>query len=316
MKKLQTSQFQQPIGSLKFESPQIKNQEIIRDLPNNRNKFSFANLSDRSSVLMNSYVNKEDDMFLWDIPSSPINSPIISNRLKNFYFDQENYPGLTQNRLEAIQKYNKNPDTLFAMFMNNNSQSRKDMICVPIENTSHLATPFVQIPKASKSITIQSEPKNISSDDSIDSIMNENELIIEKTKKTRGLKNLSVRVRDIVSECQWTTYKEVAEIILRDFVACEQLNENKQITFAKEEQNIKRRVYDALIVLISAEILVKDGKRVKSNQKNHKIQFSDKLNEISALKHRIVSLKDQKTKSIKGTISEFAVHSNEEQSHK
>ena len=36
---------------------------------------------------------------------------------------------------------------------------------------------------------------------------------------------------------------------------------------AKDEQNVKRRVYDALNVLIAADVLKKEGKKVFSNEK-------------------------------------------------
>lgn len=40
----------------------------------------------------------------------------------------------------------------------------------------------------------------------------------------------------------------------------------EESTKAKDEQNIKRRVYDALNVLISADVLKKNGKFVMSDQ--------------------------------------------------
>lgn len=40
---------------------------------------------------------------------------------------------------------------------------------------------------------------------------------------------------------------------------------NKKSDFSKEEQNVKRRVYDALNVLIAAGVLIKEGKKVKKN---------------------------------------------------
>lgn len=109
-----------------------------------------------------------------------------------------------------------------------------------------------------------------------------------KRKFNKGLKLLSVIVRDIVVEKQSTTYKEVADIILRDTIKFENLNVHSQLEIAKEEQNIKRRVYDALNVLISAGILIKEGKRVRKNEVNKKIKINMKRMEINTLKSKMV----------------------------
>ena len=111
----------------------------------------------------------------------------------------------------------------------------------------------------------------------------------DKKKLTKGLKLLSVIVRDIVNEKQSTTYKEVAEVILRDTINLEQLNLSHKSMIAKEEQNIKRRVYDALNVLISAGVLVKEGKRVRKNENIHKIKINLKRTEMNTVQSKIVN---------------------------
>jgi hypothetical protein len=118
-----------------------------------------------------------------------------------------------------------------------------------------------------------------------------------KKKFNKGLKLLSVIVRDIVVEKQSTTYKEVADIILKDTIKFENLNMYSQMVIAKEEQNIKRRVYDALNVLISAGILIKEGKKVRKNEVNKKIKINMKRMEINTLKSKIVlSLEKQEVR--------------------
>lgn len=104
----------------------------------------------------------------------------------------------------------------------------------------------------------------------------------------KGLKLLSVVVRDIVVERQSTTYKEVADVILRDSVALEGLRAQGPGELAREEQNIKRRVYDALNVLISAGVLIKEGKRVRKNEVNKKIKVNMKRMETNSLRSRLV----------------------------
>ena len=95
----------------------------------------------------------------------------------------------------------------------------------------------------------------------------------EYQKNSKGLKFLSVVVKDIVLSKTCTTYKEVAEIILNENDSVKNsLTLRKEIERAsKEEQNVKRRVYDALNVLISAEILLKNGKKVMKNPENQLI---------------------------------------------
>lgn len=110
----------------------------------------------------------------------------------------------------------------------------------------------------------------------------------DKRKLNKGLKMLSIVVRDIVIEKQTTTYKEVADIILRDTIRDEQLTSYNKSEILKEEQNIKRRVYDALNVLISAGILLKDGKKVRKNDNLSKIKINLKRSEISSMQTKIV----------------------------
>lgn len=77
-------------------------------------------------------------------------------------------------------------------------------------------------------------------------------------KNTNGLKSLSVRVREFVVKHKETSYKEIAEQLLKEIK-----RENRHsIEGAKEEQNIKRRIYDALNVLVATEIFKKKGKTV------------------------------------------------------
>lgn len=77
----------------------------------------------------------------------------------------------------------------------------------------------------------------------------------------------------------------MAELILNDESKRKTLNLTCGQKNNKEDLNIKRRVYDALNVLIAAEILHKDGKQVKpfvktnSHAKFHEQESSLKINE-------------------------------------
>lgn len=90
--------------------------------------------------------------------------------------------------------------------------------------------------------------------------------IKDDKKNSKGLRNLSESVYRIVKELSVTTYKEVADQLVRMLNAGEFGPLEEDTTKAKDEQNIKRRVYDALNVLISADVLKKNGKHVMSQQ--------------------------------------------------
>lgn len=87
-----------------------------------------------------------------------------------------------------------------------------------------------------------------------------------------------------------TSYKEVAEVIIKDNLRFENKGIADSEKYKKAEQNIKRRVYDALNVLISASILVKQGKYVKINQSNSRICINEKRNQLNILNSEIVNL--------------------------
>lgn len=114
-----------------------------------------------------------------------------------------------------------------------------------------------------------------------------------RRKLNKGLKLLSVIVKDIVEEKRVATYKEVADIILRANIKFEGLHLNSKIEVAREEQNVKRRVYDALNVLISAGVLVKEGKYVRNNPHTDKMIVSYKRLSTNTLRSKIVSLREK-----------------------
>lgn len=69
-------------------------------------------------------------------------------------------------------------------------------------------------------------------------------------------------VKEIVDQSEGITYKEVARKILKEQSFGSLQTEEEQ----KEESNIKRRVYDALNVLISANVIYKKGRQVFKNK--------------------------------------------------
>ena len=81
-------------------------------------------------------------------------------------------------------------------------------------------------------------------------------VVIDTTKKTRmsrvHLRPLSVRCRELVWHKGRTTFKEVC-----DDLAYELVGENEG-----ESKNVRRRVYDALNVLIATGAICKKGKTI------------------------------------------------------
>ena len=110
----------------------------------------------------------------------------------------------------------------------------------------------------------------------------------ESIRQNKGLKILSIIVKEIVKERKLTTYKEVADVIIRENLRFQNRGIVDSEKYKKAEQNIKRRVYDALNVLISASILVKEKKHVRINENNTRICINEKRNRMNILNSEIV----------------------------
>lgn len=87
---------------------------------------------------------------------------------------------------------------------------------------------------------------------------------LKTARSERGLKRLSVKVRDLVYRLKETSYKDVANRLIEELVFDNEVNSsgldkkssNERKT--KEEKNVRRRVYDALNVLIASGVLRKN----------------------------------------------------------
>lgn len=99
-------------------------------------------------------------------------------------------------------------------------------------------------------------------------------------RSKNGLKILSWKVKEIVEKLGSSTYQEVADYLINDE------NESK----SKEEKNIRRRVYDALNVLIAVGVLKKHSKRVEPVQKPPK-QTEKKIKRLKDLSEKFLKLK-------------------------
>lgn len=95
-------------------------------------------------------------------------------------------------------------------------------------------------------------------------------------RKARGLRHLTSLVKQLVSDHQPTSYKEVAVRLMQDLV------QSKGSERVREEKNVRRRVYDAINVLIAAGVLDKDGKSVIWKEKWDAVEVEDRRKEVEA----------------------------------
>ena len=114
---------------------------------------------------------------------------------------------------------------------------------------------------------------------------------------SNGLRVISRRVLEILSEKQETTFIEVAEILAQDMKSRARFI--KKESLAKEEKNLKRRVYDALNVLIASNVIEKRKKCVLLKEKQNGITNLTRCHEkTSQLKEQIKQAKEKKKAKI------------------
>ncbi|CAM9820198.1 unnamed protein product [Ectocarpus sp. 6 AP-2014] len=82
-----------------------------------------------------------------------------------------------------------------------------------------------------------------------------------EAKPNKGLRHFSVKVCRKVEEKGTTTYNEVADELVQELAAEGKLGTGKEPHY--DDKNIRRRVYDALNVLMAIDIISKDRKEIK-----------------------------------------------------
>lgn len=85
-------------------------------------------------------------------------------------------------------------------------------------------------------------------------------------KSNKGLRHFSMKVCQKVEEKQTTTYNEVADELVKEFGAGRAGSEacaEGMPKSAYDEKNIRRRVYDALNVLMAMDIISKEKKEIR-----------------------------------------------------
>ena len=113
----------------------------------------------------------------------------------------------------------------------------------------------------------------------------------EKSKSNKGLKILSSRVKSILMNKRPTSYREVAEELIKDLNV---INKN-------EEKNILRRVYDALNVLIAADVVGKEGNEYCWKGSSQESIIAVKKAELQSLVLKYYSIKSLISRNLKKT---------------
>jgi transcription factor Dp-1/transcription factor Dp-2 len=86
--------------------------------------------------------------------------------------------------------------------------------------------------------------------------------VLRKSRpKEKGLRGLSSRAYKAVLQMRNTTYKLVADRLIKE-LSLNPVLDNRE----NEETNVKRRVYDALNVLIAVGVIRKDGRAIVSEK--------------------------------------------------
>lgn len=261
--------FHNRLSSTLTQANNETNQDIFPE-KGSPDRFSFYNYSE------NMFINSPDAKSVTNTPIRPFNQQMFIPPMNLI-----NTPDSRYNDFSSfdIAKTGSNPN-LFNLFIDDGLTD------------SPQTKPFVNYIKPGNFILTDTPPLPRSQLLTSHSITSDNhesdEELSSKYKNNKGLKLLSVSVRDIVIEKQSTTYKEVADSILKEMMKMERFKGGLKTDLAREEQNIKRRVYDALNVLISAGILIKEGKKVRKNESFLKIKVNCKRSEINSFNAKIV----------------------------
>ena len=112
-------------------------------------------------------------------------------------------------------------------------------------------------------------------------------------RSTRGLKNLTTLVKQLTYKRKRTSFKEVALDLIDELV------DARGYDRVREEKNVRRRVYDAINVLIAAGVLQRDGKDVSWNE--HYISEEPQQREAEVLKKRAAV--SRKRKALQDTLN-------------
>lgn len=125
----------------------------------------------------------------------------------------------------------------------------------------------------------------------------ESESDSEANRSTRGLRHLTSLVKQVVSSNQATSYKEVAVKLIKKLIV------TRGPDRIREEKNVRRRVYDAINVLIAAGVLEKHGKSVTWKEDWDSIEFEELRLQHGEALSKVKVKREELTKVLKNYIS-------------
>ena len=217
-----------------------------------------------------------------EIPSNTLKTLILQEYMPDFPPIDDNDPGK------------------FRKFSENSIDFISETVDLDLEFSKHELIDSKNFFSFYNELTISTPVKSLSSQ-------------IPKTtpRSKNGLKVLSWKVKEIVNKNGNSSYQEVADCLVKE------LNE----TELKDEKNIRRRVYDALNVLISVGVLSKQSKKVQPLKKNnqnklHKIKYLKALTEKYLLLKGLIERNKFLKKSFKSLFLPFSLISVSKQDEK
>lgn len=116
---------------------------------------------------------------------------------------------------------------------------------------------------------------------------------VRPIKANKGLRHFSKRVCDKVKTKMVTTYKEVADELVAECVGS-----TDSPTFLYDQKNIRRRVYDALNVLMALDIITKNKKDITwkglptGSIQNSVYLVQEKENRLNSVKRKLLALQE------------------------
>ena len=104
---------------------------------------------------------------------------------------------------------------------------------------------------------------------------------LETPRSVRGLKNLTTLVKQLVCKYQPISFQNVAQRLIDELI------DNEGPERVKEEKNVRRRVYDAINVLIAAGVLERNGKNVSWKENWENVENDSRKSELEKRRRRI-----------------------------
>lgn len=125
-------------------------------------------------------------------------------------------------------------------------------------------------------------------------------------RSSKGLRHFSSKVCEKVQQKQTTTYNEVANDLVSDYL--ENCRAAATKTTASDEKNIRRRVYDALNVLMALGIITKEKKDI--HWKGYPVDHQQELRHLNTQRLQITENIKRKRKQLEDFEKQYSANYN------